>query len=141
MPNLRRTALLLLVVALTLALGVSLAGAKKKKKHTFGKTTSWDSGITLSLTTPTHFDGAVTSPLDLCRNQRYVIIYYKDPFTDTVAPLSVQRTDAAGRYQVDLVKPAFAGEYSAQVSEERVQVNDAPQICNFASSGSVTVSG
>jgi hypothetical protein len=140
MVHLRRAAVLLVVAALVLAVGGSLASAKKhKKKHK--PVTSWDSQITLSLTTPTHFEGTVSSKLDACRNQRYLILYYADPDTGNVLPLSVQRTDGAGRYQVDLPKPAYPGGYDAQVAEERIRANKAPQLCKGASSPPVTVSG
>jgi hypothetical protein len=129
-----------LVAALVLAVGASLAGAKKhKKKKPKGGT--WESQITLSITTPTHFEGTVSSKLDACRNQRYVVVYYGDPTTSQILPFSVQRTDSAGHYQVDLPKPAFAGDYVAQVAQERIRANKAPQTCKYASSSSVTVSG
>ena len=69
-----------------------------------------------------------------------MILVYTDPTTLQVLPLSVQRTDSAGHYQVDLPKPAFAGNYMAQVSEEQIWANGAPQVCKFASSASLTVS-
>ena len=56
-------------------------------------------------------------------------------------PLSVQRTDSTGHYQVDLPKPAYPGGYSAQVAEERIRALKASQLCLYASSSSVTVSG
>jgi hypothetical protein len=140
MVHLRRAAVLVVVAALVLAVGGSLAGAKKhkKKRKPEGR---WDSQISLSLTTPTHFEGTVSSKLDACRNQRYVILYYGDPSSGNVLPLSVQRTDSVGHYQVDLAKPAYPGSYAAQVAEQRIRANKAPQLCLYASSPSVTVSG
>ena len=143
------------VLAVVAALAVTLAGgtlgggvgsvavAKKHKKHKKKKPkpVRWASQLTLSLTTPTHFEGTVSSKLGACRNQRYVIVYFGDPDSGEVKPLSVQRTDAGGHYQVDLPKPAFRGSYAAQVAEERIKANKAPQICEYASSPSVTVSG
>jgi hypothetical protein len=167
MVRLRRAAMIMVVLALALALtaGGASAGAaggaatvakkhKKCKKHQKRKKCKkhkkhkqqpqggiWDSQITLSLTTPTHFAGTVSSQLAACRSQRYVIVYYTDPATLQVLPLSVQRTDGAGHYQFDLPKPAYAGDYMAQVSEEQIRANGAPQVCKFASSASLTVSG
>ena len=130
----------MVVAALVLAVGGSLAGAKKhKKKHK--PEGRWDSQITLSLTTPTRFEGTVSSKLDACRNQRYVVLYYADPASGNILPLSVQRTDSAGHYQVDLPKPAYPGSYAAQVADQRIRANNAPQLCLYASSPSVTVSG
>lgn len=152
-----------MVAALAISLGAgtlggavddSAAAVKKHKKKHKKKTQhtgwawdsqitggTWASQITLSLTTPTHFEGTVSSQLGACRSQRYVIVYYTDPSTHQVLPLSVQRTDSAGHYHVDLPKPAFAGSYMAQVSEEQIWANRAPQVCKFASSASLTVSG
>jgi hypothetical protein len=127
MVQLRRAAVLVLVAALVLAVGGSLAGAKKHKKKR-KPVARWDSQITLTLTTPTHFEGTVGSKLGACRNQRYVILYYGDPDSGQVLPLSVQRTDGIGHYQVDLPKPAFPGSYAAQVAEERIRANKAPQV-------------
>ena len=114
---------------------------KKCKKPKQPKSGTWESAITLVVTTPTQFQGTVGSKLDACRNQRYVVLFYADPSTGQVLPLSVQRTDSTGRYTVNLPKPAFPGGYTAQVAEERIKANNAPQTCTGADSTLVTVSG
>jgi hypothetical protein len=148
MTVLRRAAVLLLVAALVLAVGDSLAGAKKHKKRKGADVgfvgqiaTGWPSEITLSHPTNTHFEGTVSSKLDACRNQRYVIVYYQEPATPFTQLISVQRTTSGGRYQFDLPKPAFAGQYQAQVTEERIFAHKAPQICKGALSPVLTVTG
>ena len=114
---------------------------KKCKKPKQSKSGTWDSAITLVPTTPTQFQGTVSSKLDACRNQRYVVVSYTDPTTGQVLPLSIQRTDSAGHYAVNLPKPAFPGGYTAQVEEARVTANDAPQTCTGAASPTITVTG
>ena len=131
---------MLLVVALALAVGGSLAAAKKKK-HKKHKRTTWDSQVTLTLPTPTHFEGTVSSKLGACRSQRLVTVYYGDQSTGQALALSVQRTNNEGRYAFDLPKPAYPGGYQAVVIEERVKPKDVPQTCKAAESVGLTVSG
>jgi hypothetical protein len=147
--------MVLMVVALVLAVGGSLAGTdggstalakhKKHKKHKKRKKKpvggAWDSQVTLSLPTITHFEGVVSSKLDACRNQRLVSVYYTEPRTGQVLPLSVQRTDFEGRYAFDLPKPAYSGVYQAVLIEEQVKAKKAPQICKAAESVTLAVSG
>jgi len=127
---------LLLVVALALALGAGMAGAKKKKKH---KAKKWDSTVTLTRTTDLQFTGTVGSKLAACRGERVVTLYYTDPNTGDTRPLSVQRTDDAGHYQVDLPTQAYAGGYMAIVDARQVRANKAKQTCNGVTSVSLTV--
>jgi hypothetical protein len=122
----RRAGVLLLVAALVLALGATLAAGKKHKKR---KGKAWASKITLVHPAPTEFTGTVSSKLDACRNRRLVTVYYTDPVTGQTQPLSVQRTGGDGRYEVSLPAPAYAGSYQAQVSEQRIRAHKAPQTC------------
>jgi hypothetical protein len=141
MVRLRRATVVLLVVALALAVGVSLAPAKKKKKHRKPKGGTWESQVTLSLPTITHFEGTVSSKLGACRGQRLVTVYYGDQSTGQALALSVQRTDNEGRYAFDLPRPAYPGGYLAVVTEERIRAHKAPQTCKGAESTGLTVSG
>jgi hypothetical protein len=139
MVNLRRAAVLLLVVALVLAVGAGLAGAKKKKKKK--KVASYASQVTLTLPTATHLEGVVSSKLVACRNQRLVTVYYTEPSTGQVLPLSVQRTNSSGGYAFDLPKPAYAGTYQAVLIQERIKPKDVPYDCLGAQSPALAVSG
>ena len=140
MVHLRRAAVLLLVVALVVTVGAGIAGAKKKK-HKKKKGGTWASQVTLSLPTPTHFEGTVTSQLRNCRGQRLVTVYYTEPSTGQVLALSVQRTDSAGRYAFDLPSAAYPGAYQAVLIQERIKPKDVPQTCKGAQSLAFTVSG
>jgi hypothetical protein len=140
MVQLRRAVVLVVVVALVLAVGGGLAVAKKKKKRKKQGGT-FESQVTLSLPTITHFEGVVGSKQDACRQQRLVTVYYTEPSTGQVLPLSVQRTDNDGRYAFDLVKPAYPGNYQAVLIEERVKPKDVPYTCKAAESISLPVSG
>ena len=126
---------MLLVVALTLAVGAAVAGAKKKKK----KPKRWDSTITLTHPATTQFVGVVGSKQKACRGSRVVTLYYTDPNTGDTRPLSVQRTDDKGHYQVDLTTPAYPGAYKAIVDERSVKVDKKKQICVGSTSPSTTV--
>jgi hypothetical protein len=154
MVRLKRTAALLAVAALALAVGGSQASGsvattakhKKHKKHKKKKkkqprSEAWASSVTLRLPTLTHFDGSVGSPLAACRTQRLVAVYYTDPGTAQVLPLSVQRTDSAGNFAFDLPRAAFPGSYQAILIEQQVKANDALQTCRAAESTPLTVSG
>ena len=140
MVHLKRAAVLLLVVALVVAVGAGVATAKKKK-HKKKRGGAWASQVTLSLPTITHFEGTVTSRLRDCRSQRLVTVYYTEPSTGQVLPLSVQRTNSTGRYAFDLPKPAYPGAYRAVLIQERIKPKDVPQTCKGAESLAFTVSG
>jgi hypothetical protein len=116
----------LLILVLALALGTPLAGAKKKHKK---KGKSWASTVTLSHTAATQFTGVVGSKLAACRDSRVVTLYYTDPNTGQTQPLSVQRTDGKGGYQVDLTTPAYAGSYMVIVDKRKIRAMKAPQTC------------
>jgi hypothetical protein len=131
----RRAGVLLVVLALALSLGAGLAGAGKKKN----KSRKWASQITLVHPSPTQFTGTVSSKLKPCRAQRVVTVYFTDPLTAQTLPLSVQRTDKKGRYQVDLTKPAFAGSYHAQVAKRKIRALKRKQTCKSAQSAFLTV--
>jgi hypothetical protein len=126
----------LLILVLALALGSPLAGAKKKHKK---KVKKWASTVTLTHTAGTQFTGVVGSKLAACRDSRVVTLYYTDPNTLQTQPLSVQRTDSKGRFQVDLTTPAYVGSYQVVVVERKIRAMKAPQICKQASSPAVTV--
>jgi len=129
----RRAGVVLVVVALLFA-GPAVAAKSKKRK---GKT--WASAITLVHSVGTEFSGVVSSELDACRAQRLVTVYYTDPHTGQTLPLSVQRTNGNGRYQVILLTLAYAGSYQARVSQRRMRAMKAPQTCRAAQSSLVPV--
>lgn len=129
MAALRRAGVVSVVVVLALCLTGAVAGAKTK----------WASTIKLAHPSTTQFTGTVGSKLAACRKQRLVTLYYTDPITGQTQPLSVQRTDGKGRYEVDLTQPAYPGTYQAQVSKERIRALKAPQTCRGAQSSSIHV--
>jgi hypothetical protein len=132
----RRAGILVVAAMLVLGLVAGAAGAKKKHKK---KARKWDSQVTLTHPTSTTFSGVVSSKLDACRSSRVVGVYYTDPITGQTQPLSVQRTDNKGRYQVTLNSPAYPGTYQTQLIERRIRAMKAPQICKRAQSNVVTV--
>ena len=132
----RRAGILFTVLVVALGLGGAAAGAKKKHKK---KGTAWDSQVTLGHPSINQFTGAVGSNLAACRSSRVVTLFYTDPNTGQTSPLSVQRTDGKARYQVVLVKDAFAGSYRVQVAERRIRAHQAPQTCKAAESPVITV--
>ena len=131
----RRAGVLLAVLVMVLALGGAAAGAKKKHR----KGHLWGSRMTLTHPSAAQFSGVVSSKLDACRASRVVILFYTDPVTQQTSPLSVQRTDGKGRYQVNLSTPAYAGEYQAEVLQRKIRAMKAPQTCKDAKSGAVSV--
>jgi hypothetical protein len=133
----RRAGIVLLIVALTLAVGGAVAGAKKKHKKK--KPKSWSSSITLTHPGGTQFAGSVGSKLRACRDSRVVTLYYTDPNTGETRPLSVQRTDGKGNYRVNLTTPAYAGSYQAIVDARKVRAMKAKQTCKSATSASVQI--
>jgi hypothetical protein len=132
----RRAGVLLVVLVMVLGLGGVAAGAKKKHKK---KGHPWDSQMTLSHPSTTQFSGVVSSKLDACRSSRVVILFYTDPNTQQTSPLSVQRTDGKGHYEVNLSTPTYAGEYQAEVLQRRIRAMKAPQTCRGAKSGAISV--
>jgi hypothetical protein len=132
----RRAGIVLLIAALTLALGGAVAGAKKKHKK---KRKSWGSSVTLTRPAGTQFAGVVGSKLDACRNSRVVVLYYTDPSTGQTQALSVQRSDSHGRYQFVLTTPAYAGSYQVYVDTRKIRAMKAPQTCKGAWSTPLTV--
>jgi hypothetical protein len=122
------------VAVLAIGLSTAPAGAGKKRK---GK--AWASGITLVHATSTEFSGRVSSNLKACRGQRLVTVFYTDPVTGQTLPLSVQRTDKQGGYLVILPKPAFAGTYYAEVSQQKIRALKAKQACRAGRSATVAV--
>src|SRR4051794_15643419 len=103
----RRAGILMTVMAVALGLGGVAAGAKKKHK----KAHAWGSKVTITHPATNQFAGAVRSKLKGCRRDRVVTLTYTDPQNGRTSPLSVQRTDGKGRYQVVLPKDAFSGNY------------------------------
>jgi hypothetical protein len=132
----RRAGILLAVTVLALSLSGSVAGAKKKHKK---KGQSWASQVTLSHPSSTIFKGVVSSKLNACRDSRVVTLFYTDPNTGLTSPLSVQRTDNGGGYQVTLTTPAYAGTYQVQVAKQKIRALKAPQTCKGAESTTVPV--
>jgi hypothetical protein len=136
MLHLKRAGVLLLVGLLILSLGIAVAGAKKKKKK---RERSWDSQITLVHPASTQFNGTVSSNLGACRYARLVTVFYTDPVTLQTQPISIQRTDKGGRYQVSLPAPAYSGSYHATVDVEHIRAKKRAHRCKPAQSGTVTV--
>jgi hypothetical protein len=54
-------------------------------------------------------------------------------------PLSVQRTDGSGRYQVTLTKDAFPGTYRVVVALRKIRARKAPQRCLDTQSSTIAV--
>ena len=123
---------MLIIVVVAFGLSGAVAGAKKKNHK-------WPSQVTLTHPSSTQFAGKVTSRLAACRDSRLVTLYYTDPITLQTQPLSVQRTDKAGHYQVDLTTPAYPGSYRVQLSKQRIRALKAPQTCKGAQSSVVAV--
>ena len=132
----RRAGILLTVLVVALGLGGAAAGAKKKHKR---KGKPWDSQMTLAHPSTSQFSGVVSSKLAACRSSRVVILFYTDPNSRQTWPLSVQRTDGDGHYQVNLSTPAYAGEYQAEVLQRKIRAMKAPQICRDAKSGAISI--
>ena len=124
------------MLAVALGLGGAAAGAKKKHKK---KGTPWASKVTLTSSSRTEFGGVVSSKLKACRSARVITLTYTDPNTQQTSPLSVQRTDGKGRYQVTLTAPAYPGTYEAQVAKRKIRAMKAPQTCKSAESTIFTV--
>jgi hypothetical protein len=126
-----------MVLVLVVGLGAAVAGAKKKKHKKKGQ--AWDSQVTLTHPSSTQFSGVVGSKLGACLDSRVVTLTYTDPNTGQISPLSVQRTDASGHFQVTLTAPAFAGTYRVLVAERNVTARKAPQRCLDTASATVGV--
>jgi hypothetical protein len=137
MVALRRAGALLVVIVIVLGLGGALATAKKKHHKKKGRT--WVSQVTLTHQTSTQFAGSVISGLGACAGSRVVTLTYTDPSTGQTSPLSVQRTDGAGRYEVTLTRNAFDGTYQVLVAERKIRARKAPQRCLDATSPAITV--
>jgi hypothetical protein len=131
----RRAGILFVVLVVALGLGGAAAGAKKKHKK--GK--PWGSQITLAKPSSTQFNGKVSSKLRACRSSRVVVLFYTDPNTGQTSPLSVQRTDGAGRYTVTLSTSAYPGTYQAAVLKRKIKAMKAPQTCRKATSPAINV--
>jgi hypothetical protein len=136
MALLKRAGVLVLVTLLVVSLAGSVAGAKKKHKK---KARKWDSQVTLTHPSSTQFTGQVSSKLAACRDARLVGVYYTDPVTGETQPISVQRTNSKGHYEVNLTSPAFPGTYHTQLIAQRIRAMKAPQICKGAQSAPVSV--
>jgi hypothetical protein len=134
MSLVRRAGVLLAVAVLAVGLSTAPAGGAKKRQ---GK--AWASEITLVHAASTQFSGRVSSNLKACRAQRLVTIFYTDSGTGQTLPLSVQRTDKQGGYLVSLPKPAFAGTYHAEVTQQKIRALRARQTCRAARSATVAV--
>ena len=132
----RRAGILLVVAALALGSLGAVAGAKKKHKK---KGHKWASQVTLTHPSSTTFKGKANSKLKACRGSRVVTVTYTDPSTGQTSPLSVQRTDNAGSYQVTLTTPAYTGTYQVQVDQRNIRAMKARQTCKAAVSTAVGV--
>jgi hypothetical protein len=97
------------------------------------------SEVTLSKVSTTQFKGVVGWKLGACHGSRVVTLFYTDPNSGQTQPLSVQRTDGNGGYQVTLTRPAFAGSYQVDVAERKIRAMKAPQTCQSATSHAVSV--
>src|SRR6266481_1862359 len=133
----RRAGILSLVLVLALGLGGAVAGAKKKKHKNKGQ--AWASEVTLAHPSSAEFSGVVDSKLGACVDSRVVTLTYADPNTGQTSPLSVQRTDGSGHFQVTLTTPAYAGTYRVLVEERSIRAMKAPQRCLDAQSATVAV--
>ena len=133
----RRAGILLIVFLVAFGLGVAAAGAKKKHKRKRG----WSTTVMLTQSSSTQFTGEVGSKLGACVGNRVVTLYYTDPTTLQTLPLSVRRTGGKGKFQVDLVKPAFTGSYYVIVDQRKVRARGAKQTCKPAQSRSLAVQG
>src|SRR4051794_29753552 len=122
----RRAGILAVAIALSIGL-LATPGTAKKRQKPKGKL--WASTVTLHHPSPTQFSGNVGSKLAACRKARLVAVYYTDPTTGWTQPLSVQRAEGDGQYQVSLVAPAYSGSYQAIIIEQRLRANHAPQTC------------
>jgi hypothetical protein len=136
MVALRRAGALVAVIVLAFGLSGTLAGAKKKHKK---KGKPWPSKVTLTHPTSTVFAGVVSSKLGACEGSRVVTLTYTDPNTGQTLPLSVQRTDGSGRYQVTLTKDAFPGTYQVLVALRKIRARKAPQRCLDTESATIAV--
>jgi hypothetical protein len=136
MGRVRRAGIVFVVLVVTLGLGGASAGAKKKHQK---KGHPWGSQMTLSHPSTTQFRGVVSSKLDACRSSRVVVLFYTDPNTRQTSPLSVQRTDGKGRYEVNLSTPTYPGEYQAEVLKRKIRAMKAPQTCRDAKSPTISV--
>jgi hypothetical protein len=135
MARVRRAGILLVVLVVALGLGGAAAGAKKKHKKVRG----WPSKITLTHPATNQFAGKVSSKLKGCRGSRVVTLTYIDPQNGLTSPLSVQRTDGKGRYEVVLPKDAFFGTYQAQVAQRKIRALKAKQRCKAAHSSTIVL--
>jgi hypothetical protein len=136
MGRVRRAGIVFVVLVVALGLGGASAGAKKKHQK---KGHPWGSQMTLSHPSTTQFSGVVSSKLDACRSSRVVVLFYTDPNTRQTSPLSVQRTDGKGRYEVNLSTPTYPGEYQAEVLKRKIRAMKAPQTCREAVSPATAV--
>ncbi len=109
MVVLRRTTVALLLVVLAFCVCGGLAAAKNRHKKR-----GYATQVTLAHPSDSRFTGTVSSKLKACRSQRLVTVYYTDPFTGQIQPVSVQRTGKAGKYHVELSHPAYGGTYQAK---------------------------
>ena len=132
----RRAGLLLTVLVVALGLGGAAAGAKKKHKK---KIKGWATQVTLAHPAGNQFAGKVGSKLGGCVGSRVVTVFYTDPYTGQISPLSVQRTDGKGRYQVVLPKDAFFGSYQAQVEQRKIRALGSKQTCKSGQSTAIVV--
>jgi hypothetical protein len=132
----RRAGILFVVLVVALGLGGTTAGAKKKHKK---KGKGWGSKVTLTKASSTQFKGVLRSKLGPCRRSRVVTLFYTDPNTGQRSPLSVQRTDGKGGYQVSLTTPAYPGTYQVEAAVRKIRAMKAPQTCQGATSAAITV--
>jgi hypothetical protein len=127
----------MIVVAISLGLGTTMAGAKKKHQRKRG----WRTTVTLMQTSSTQFTGEAGSKLGACRGMRLVTLYYTDPATLQTQPLSVQRTGGKGKYEVDLTESAFTGTYYVTVDKRKVRAKGAKQTCKASQSRALAFEG
>ncbi|MFI5026687.1 MAG: hypothetical protein ACHQCI_08070 [Solirubrobacterales bacterium] len=126
-------------LVLVIALGMATVAADAKTKH-HGKR-GWHTSSSLSQNSSTRFTGKVSSKLGKCIAKRVVTLYYTDPSTLQTQPLSVHRTGGKGKFQIDLVKPAFTGSYYAAVAQRKVRAHGAKQTCKAGQSRTLAVQG
>jgi hypothetical protein len=85
--------------------------------------------VTLTFSPPGHFEGKVTSPRRACRrNRRATLNYWMMP-SGPVDHLDSDRTNATGKYEIDIEPFATEGDYQTRVGRKVVHKPDLTIIC------------
>jgi hypothetical protein len=85
--------------------------------------------VSLTFSPPGHFEGKVTSRKRACRrNRRATLNYWMMP-SGPVDHLDSDRTNATGRYEIEIEPFATEGDYQTAVSRKIVHLLDKTIIC------------